>query len=294
MPRTVCRALLVAFLIAPLSMRAEAFQLPSSGPGDIFISLEYGAVQWRTPDGALRGVLTSTMGGTTEGLGFDAAGKLYVGRWRHDSMGLTGNTIEVFNTSGHSAGRFGGGYDCDPRVTVFDAAGTAYVGESGCRGAILKFAPGQAQPTVFVAAPDRQGVFWMDLGADGCTMFYTSMGPNVKRYDVCAETQLPDFNAAPLPGGETHDLRVLPDGGVLVSSGAVIARLDAGGVLTRTYQTGTEAMWVGLDLVGDGTFWVGGYYTSNLHRFDLDSGAVVATFSSGTPPNTVIAVKVKK
>ena len=39
---------------------------------------------------------------------------------------------------------FGSGYDCSPHAILFDRTGTAYVGQAGCSGAILKFAPGQA------------------------------------------------------------------------------------------------------------------------------------------------------
>jgi hypothetical protein len=133
----------------------------------------------------------------------------------------------------------------------------------------------------------------MDLAPDGCTLFYTSYGPNVKRFDVCAAAQLPDFNLAPLPGGVTHDLRVLPDGGVVVSSGQVVARLDASGALARTYAGPPEnTLWSGLDLVGDGTFWAANYYASNVYRFDLETGDVVASFNTGTRPNTAVDVLV--
>ena len=61
---------------------------------------------------------------------------------------------------------------------------------------------------------------------------------------------------APLPGGAAQDVRVLPDGGVLVSSGDVVARLDASGALAGTYAVpGAPGFWSGLDLVGDGSFW---------------------------------------
>src|SRR5439155_640210 len=93
-------------------------------------------------------------------------------------------------------GTFGSGYDCAPHAIVFDAAGTtAYVGQAGCTGAILKFAPGQS-PIVFTVAPDTQGSFWIDFAVDACTIFYTFWGPNVKRFDGCAGVQLPDFNVA--------------------------------------------------------------------------------------------------
>jgi outer membrane protein assembly factor BamB len=209
---------------------------------------------------------------------------------------MTGNTVEKFNTMGVSQGAVGSGYNCAPHAIVFDAADTAYVGQAGCAKSLLKFPRGMSTPTEYPAAEDVQGVFWIDLAPDGCTLFYTSYGPNVKRIDGCTGGQLPDFNAAPLPGGVGHDLRVLPDGNVLVSSGDVIARLDAAGTLVRTYAgpPAEAAYWVGLDLVGDGTFWVGNYFTSNVYRFDLATGAIVASFNTGTPGNSVVGVRVKR
>jgi hypothetical protein len=180
---------------------------------------------------------------------------------------------------------------------VFDAAGATYVGQAGCRKTILKFAPGQSVPTEYAPQEDLQGVFWMDLSVDGCTMLYTSWGPNVKRYDVCEGVQLSNFNAAGLPGGLTHDLRELPDRGVLVSSGDVIARLDSAGALAQTYRVPPEqpALWVGLDLADNGTaFWVGNYYTSKLEKFNLATGARLATIDLGLPPNSIIGVRVAR
>jgi outer membrane protein assembly factor BamB len=285
--------LLVALLV-PLSMRVQAAQV-SFEPGDVFVSLETGPVQWWLPDGTLRGVLIPTVPGSGEGMGFDGSGNLYVSRWRADSMGITGNTVEMFGVLGQSRGAVGRGFDCDPHAVVFDASGNGYVGQAGCRRSLLKFVPSDVFPTEFMVAEDNQGVFWMDLAPDACTMFYTSVGPNVKRFDTCAAVQLPNFNAAPLPGGIAHDLRVLPDGGVLVSSGQAIARLDASGALIQTYQVpGENTLWAGLDLVGDGTFWAGNYFSSNVYKFDLLSGAVLARFNTATPSNTVVGIRVKK
>ena len=93
----------------------------------------------------------------------------------------------------------------------------------------------------------------------------------------------------------TQDLRALPDGGVLVSSGEVIARLDASGTLVQTYGIpGEQSLWSGLDLVGDGTFWVGNYESSNVYRFDIASGAVRTGFNTLAPTHTVVGVRVKK
>jgi outer membrane protein assembly factor BamB len=276
-------------LFSPVANAVIAFM-----PGDVFVSLESGPVQWRLPDGTLRSVLVPTVPGTGEGMAFDSNGNLYVTRWCVDSMCSTGNTVEMYDPIGRSWGAVGGPYNCNPHALVFQASGTAWVGQAGCSGDVLKFVPGQP-PVAFDVAPDFQGSFWIDLAPDGCTMFYTSFGPNVKRYDVCLGAQLPDFNSAPVPGGVAQDLRVLPDGGVLVSSGSVIARLNSAGTLDRTYQGPAEStLWSGLDLNGDGTFWAGNYFSSNVYKFNLDTGAIVSSFNAGTPPNQVVGIRVWK
>lgn len=286
--------LLIVSLSAPLVARA---QVPHATfeRGDLILSLESGPILWRLPDGTPRGTLVSRVAGTGEGMAFDSSGRLFVARWRTDSFGITHDAVEVFNTFGVSSGEAGGGYNCGPHAIVFDVTDTAYVGQGGCRGSILKFVPGAVAPTEFLVAPDNAGAFWIDLAADGCTIFYTSFGPNVKRFDVCAGVQLPDFNVASLPGGIAQDLRVLPGGGVLVSSGDVVARLNPAGVLVQTYAVaGDGGLWAGLDLVGDGTFWVANYHSSNVYRFDLATGTVLSGFNTGTPPNSVVGLRVRK
>lgn len=261
--------------------------------GDVIVSLEPGPVLWHGPDGSLKRILVGTEIGTGEGMAFDAAGNLYVTRWCYDSTCSMGNTVERYSPLGLPYGTFGSAYDCSPHTILFDGADAAYVGLAGCSGNIVRLVGGETTAT-FPVAPENQGTFWMDLAPDRCTMFYTSSGPNVKRYDVCAGVQLANFNRAPLPGGITQDLRVLPDGGVLVSSGEVIARLNASGTLVQTYGVpGEESLWSGLELAGDGTFWVGNYWTSNVYRFDVATGAVRARFNTGTPANTVVGIRVK-
>lgn len=262
--------------------------------GDVIVSLDPGPVLWYAPDGTLKRLLLGTEPGTGEGMAFDAGGSLYVTRWCTDSACSTVNTVEKYSTMGMPAGRFGAEYDCNPHAILFDALGAAYVGLAGCSGAIVKLAPDGTQTASFPVAPDNQGAFWIDLAPDGCTMFYTSWGPNVKRYDVCKNAQLADFNQAPVPGGTAHDLRVLPDGGVLVASGQVITRLDASAAQVQTYEVPEPSLWAGLDLAGDGTFWAGNYQSSNVVRFDLATGAVRTSFNTNTPTATVVGIRVKK
>jgi outer membrane protein assembly factor BamB len=281
-------------LAVPLSLQLRARHI-SFEPGDVFVSLEDGPVQWWTPDGLLRSVMIPTVVGTGEGMAFDSSGNLYVTRWCIDGPCDTGNAVEMFNVLGQSMGQVGPDFDCNPHTLVILPDDTTYVGQAGCRKSIWKFVPTAIVPDEYVVAEDSQGVFWMDLAPDGCTMFYTSFGPNVKRFDVCANAQLPDFNTAPLPGGIVQDLRVLPDGGALVSSGEVVVRLDASGAPAQAYSVpGEGALWAGLDLIDANTFWAGNYFSSNLHKFRIDTGEKLATIATGVPAGTVVGVRVFK
>jgi outer membrane protein assembly factor BamB len=264
-------------------------------PGDLLVSLRTGQVQWWHADGTPNGMLVNAVPGKAEGMGFDAAGNLYVSHYCADATLCTaGNMVEKFSPNGTSLGAFGSGYNCNPYSFAFDRGGRIYVGQGDCTGDIRVFDASGAFLTAYDVAPDIRGSARVDLAADGCTMFYTSQGPNVKRFDICANRQLPDFNVAPIPSGYTGSLRVLPDGGVLVAFSDAIARLDASGRLVRTYDAAGEPdLWIGLDLVGDGTFWASNYGSSDLVRFDLATGAVLAGFNAGTPTTTVKDVLVR-
>jgi hypothetical protein len=75
----------------------------------------------------------------------------------------------------------------------------------------------------------------------------------------------------------------------------VIARLDASGALVQTYSGPPEStLWAGLDLVGDGTFWAANYFSGNVYKFDLASGVVLGSFSTGPAPNIAVAIRVMR
>src|SRR2546428_2484434 len=171
---------------------------PSFAPGDVLISLRTGEVQWRSRDGALVGVLVNAIPGKAEGVGFDAAGNLYVSHYCADiSVCLTGDSVEKFSPPGGSLGAFGSGYNCNPYAFAFDRAGRGYVGQADCTGDIRQLDASGVFRTAFDVAHDLRGSARIDLVSDGCTKLYTSQRPSVKRFDVCSNRQLPDFNAAP-------------------------------------------------------------------------------------------------
>ena len=77
-------------------------------------------------------------------------------------------------------------------------------------------------------------------------------------------------------------------------------RLDASGNQIQTYiAPGETNFWGGVDLVVvngtfDGTFWATNAWTDNVFRFDLQSGAVLARFNTGTGGFTAAGVGVRR
>ena len=255
--------------------------------GDVFVAVSNGQVQWRHADGKLNQTLTTAAGGTTTGMAFDAAGDLYV-------TNFEGQTVSKFDQSGNLLGTFGSGYNAHPESIVFDANGNAYVGHSDGALAIRKFDSSGNFVTAFQAQTDDRGTDWIDLADDQCTMYYTSEGPNVKRYNVCTNTQLSNFNTTPLPNNVAYALRVLSTGGVMVANTTVIARLDASGNVTMTYDVSGQDCWFALNLDPDAkSFWSADFCTSNVYKFDLATGRVLETFNTGTGRSTVYGLTVK-
>src|SRR5713226_49838 len=217
--------------------------------GDVFVSVSNGKVQHRDSAGNLLETLDTLQGHFTTGMAFDSAGNLYLTNFD------AGNVIK-FNGMGGLIGTFGSGYSGDPESIVFDRNGNAYVGAVAGDNHIRKFDPLGNPVGQFVVATERVGTDWIDLAADQCTIFYTSEGLNVKQFNVSNNTQLINFNTAPLPGQSAFALRILPDGGVLVADTTLIARLNSSGQVVQTYTASGESCWFALNLDPDGkSFW---------------------------------------
>jgi Big-like domain-containing protein len=267
---------------------------PASGGGDLFVAIVDGTVQWRSPDGSLRTVLDSPSDGQVSSVAFDAARNLYVPHWWGRSPGVPGNYMVRFDPAGNFLGPFGSGYNCSPSSVAFDALGNVYVGQAECTEDVLKFDAAGNLLGSFNVATGNRGADHIDLAPDGCTLFYASRTLDIFRYNVCTSTQLPRFNVQPLPGEAAFHLRILPDGGLVVADAQVIVRLDAVGNQIRLYSVPGEGnYWGGLDIVGDGTFWATNAVTSNVYKFDLETGAVLASFNTGTAAWTVAGIGVR-
>jgi streptogramin lyase len=243
--------------------------------GDVFAAVGNGQVQHYDSLGNLLGTLiTSPTGGFTTGMATDSAGNLYVTNFQEDFVSkFTGPGVPHT----HSVA-----FTTDPASSVesilFDKVGNIYVGQADGTKDILKYdAAGNFLMRYDVAVEDR-GSDWIDLDADQQTMYYTSEGTTVKRYDVVNNIQLTDF-ATGLPGTDAYALRLIPaaaGGGMLIANTELIVRLDASGNVIQTYDVPGEDGWFALNLDPDlSSFWSADFGTDNFYKFDIASGNIL-------------------
>ena len=254
--------------------------------GDILLSMKDGTLQWRRHDWTLFKTLTSGTDGQAKGMAFDASGNFFLTHYY--GTGFSGNDVVKFDPSGNFIGTFGDGYNCNPASIVFDKAGNAYVGHADCSGNIFKFDSQGNSLAQYDVALENRGSSRILLGPDQCTMYYTSEGPNVKRFNVCTNMQMTDFNTAPLPDVSqgASQFALLPGGGLLIANFSVITRLDASGNFVRTYDAaGDTHCWLGMSLDPDGTsFWASNWCGSFATRFDMATGNVIESHVASETP----------
>lgn len=280
--------------------------------GDVFAGVGNGKINHFSPHGVLLDTL-DTQGGSTEdtGMAFDAAGNLY-------ATGFDGNEVYTFDTRGNRLGTFGSGFDGNPESIVFDKDGNAYVGQPDGLRQILKFDPAGRPIATYSPEAEDRGTDWIDLAPDQCTLFYTSEGLHIKRFDVCGHCsmtmsqschadadcgtskcptcvdgeicegkQLTDF--ATLPAGPAYALRIRPNGDVLVAATGQAYRLscagnlkDCAGAIRNTYPIAGGTYLFALNLDPDNkTFWTGDHDTGGVFRVDIATGSLVTHFDAG-------------
>jgi len=248
----------------------------------VFAGVGNGTIKEFSPSGTLVQTLHTSSASYNTGMCFDSAGDLY-------GTEFGSNTISKFDNSGNLLnGSFGSGYNSDDESCSVDASDHIYVGEADGAGTVLKFdTSGNLLATYNPAHQDR-GTDWVDIDKDQKTLFYTSEGDSVKRFDVSTNTQLADF-ADSLPASPCYALRILPDGGVMVACTSEVIRLNSSGNVVQTYTpTGGASLLFSLNIDPDGTtFWTGDLDTGTIYHFNIATGAQLGSFN--TSPNTSLA-----
>jgi len=250
----------------------------------LFVGVSNGQIEQFDTSGNLLNTLNTNQGGSTTGMAFDSQGAFYV-------TDFTADTVTKFDGTGKLIGNFGSGYNCKPESIVFDDSGNAYVGETGCSHAIVKFDAYGNLLAGYAVTTENEGSDWIELASDQCTIFYTSQGTTVFRFNACNNQQGSAF-AIGLTTGLA--LKFLPDGGMLVANNQNVVRLDSAGRTIGQYTASGENCWVSLALDRDGTsFWAVDYCSSDVVRFDITSGNQLSKFNAGTPTQTVFGVAMR-
>ena len=284
------RNILAAFGWLPKALLASPFVFAAAlgapqaaaqiATGTVMVSTGNGRVTEFTQTGTIVTQINTTTGSlNTTGSAFDSAGNFFV-------TDFQAQALSKFDPTGVLvAANFAGPFNADPESIVFDASGNFYVGQASGTKHILKFAPSGTLLATFAPATESGGTNWIQLGADQCTLYYTSRGKDVLTFNACTNIQGPNFNKVPLPGGVAFALRLLPAGGMLVADNDFIVRLDASGNQIETYHLPAINLFA-LSLDPDGTsFWTAD--PVHVFKVDINSGALLQNWFATGEPNFV-------
>jgi flagellar hook capping protein FlgD len=264
--------------------------LSNFATGDVFVGVAGGKYYRYSNAGVFLEVLTNGLGGYTTGCACNAAGNLYSTDFSSSMIVVFDKNhphtvLQTINTAAN------GGTQVES--VVFAGNGDFYAGHAGVDFRLQRYNAAGAFQQAYSPSLEGRGTDWNDLAFDQRTMFYTSEGGRVGRFDVLANAQLADFANV---GGVSYALRLLPPGdgtaGLLVARTALVLRLDGAGAVTQSYDVAGEDEWFSLNLDPNGTsFWAGSFDTGNFYRFNINSGAIeIGPINPGTGSNTVFGI----
>jgi len=243
------------------------YQAPAScfEPGDLLTGFDEGVVQWRRADGRPVRVLRVPDGEAT-GMAFSGSGQLFV-------TGFLLGEIHRFDSCGNPLAAFSTDIDADPESILFSSSGDYLVGFDDPTNNVRRYGAAGNLLSQFNVAKENGGADWMDLAADGQTLYYTSEGSRLKRFNLAASQQLPDLVTNLL---NAAGVRVLPDGSVIIATRQNLQRRDVSGNLIGIYSSGGVTFWNSVNLDPDGVSFrsVGGE-PPVIARFNIETGALL-------------------
>lgn len=250
--------------------------------GDVFAGVDGGGnIQvWRS--GSIVTTLNTGSGTFTTGMAFDASGNVYATDFN--------NNVSKFDNNGTLVSSSFINAGSNNESILFDKAQNIYVGDAGSN-LIRKFDSSGSLITSFPVSTEARGTDWIDLAADQKTIYYTSEGGRIMRYDTSTNTQLADFANV---GGASFALRILGDGGVLVANSSNIKRLNSAGTVVQNYDVAGQDSWFALNLDPDGkSFWSGDYSNDKFYQFDIATGSVIGSaYDTGLGGNHLFGLAV--
>jgi hypothetical protein len=265
--------------------------------GDVLCSIGNSQIEQRDPaTGLLIRTINTTSGSAEEtGMCFDGTGNLFTTNFESNNMTKVDMTS---SPSGNQCGTvithpFAGPFNQDPESCVFSNSGDFLVGEADGLRRIQRFTPVGGFVASWNPVPDARGLDWIDLAADQCTVYYASEGNLVKRFDICTNTQLPDFASG--LSGPCFALRILPApraGEVLVACSNQVYRLDTSGNISLTFPRtncpGANSFLFAMNIAPDNQhFWTADYGGGQVCEFDMDVvGPATRTVQCGVQVTT--------
>ncbi len=260
--------------------------------GDLFLGVGDGTYHVYDSQGRFKQAIADELGGYTTDCGFSPdLERLYTTNYTNTKVVVyeEGSVLQTIDPAATSPGGHTGSI-------VFDSQGNFFVGHPDGNTLIHQYGESGLLLNTFDVAVEDRGTNWIDLSSDQATLFYTSEGRYIQRYDTETAAQLSDF--AELPDeGHAQAIRLLPPGdgtgGLLVADGLNVKRLDETGRVIQTYDADATDSWFALNLDPNGTsFWSTDQETDQVYRFDIESGRMERTFQAG-PGETVFGVCLK-
>jgi hypothetical protein len=246
--------------------------------GDVFVGVGSGDYKVYSRDGGyIEQVYNGQAGGVNAGCAFDSSADFYTTSMNpYDRVvKLAGphphGILQTIDTTLHD------GYS--PESIAFAANGDFYVGIAQGNHDIQRYNAAGVWQENYAVETENAGSDWLELSSDQHTMFYTSEGRQIKRYDLATHQQLTPFATLPTGGGPAFAFRLLPPGdgtgGALVADSGVLERLDGDGtVIPPQYIVPGTHIWYGLSLDptnNAASFWAGDTVSTDLYRFNVEA-----------------------
>ena len=282
----VCLVAMMGSLVYLVARPARAAERSPSSPtafavGDVFVGVGTGKIKRFAPDGTLLQTLdTQTNCGEDLGMAFDSSGNLYA---TAAFGGCSTGTVTKFDVNGNRIGPFGSGYSASTESITLDAAQNVFVGQPDGTRRIRKFDPTGAFLTEYTVAVGPRGTDWIDMSSDQCTIFYTSEGTSIRRFNTCTTTQLTDFCTSCPSAGALTGMRLRSNGEVFGAdfSSQVRHYNSSAGLINSYTATGLNNPFA-VNLDPDGTtLWTADYFTGHVFRFNIATGAKVIDWNAG-------------
>jgi hypothetical protein len=253
--------------------------LPAWQKGDLLVATENVSAQIVSPiDGTLKNRIVSNVPGSS-----GAAEPRFLPNGELLIASFDGREIAHFASNGRVIGTFGPTMQ-RPESILPLADGRVLIGNVDPGRLSILSANGTLLSHAALRTESR-GVDFLDVSRDGKTMYYTSEGSSIFRYDLEAGVGLPNYAQVSGGSGGLYKPRLLPDGRLVAASTKYLVVLDANGVTKlrmqfRRAEDIISSVHYGLSLDPDvQKVWSTDLLLGNLVQFDLNTGIAEKYFA---------------